>query len=284
MENLQNNEKQANMAQQLCEGAAGELRCGEQLAFLRREKQITQEQLAQAMGVTNQAVSKWESGQSYPDITLLPRLAAYFQVTVDELLGVAKPQSMRNIYLGIKELFRETPGEECFSLAFKLATLMHEGAVSRGYKGYLPWDEDKQYGLDREPYKWGCSICSEPEGATAHIHNGIFFSDQKYYEPISRGDMAAICETLQTLGDLNVLKTLYALYELTVEDFDNSYASVAEIASQAHLSEDTVSQCLQLLWTQKNPEDSSRCRLHGGYMHLPALLQMFLMPALLQRF
>ena len=58
MENLQNNEKQANMAQQeLCD-AVGELRCGEQLAFLRREKQITQEQLAQAMGVTNQAVSK----------------------------------------------------------------------------------------------------------------------------------------------------------------------------------------------------------------------------------
>lgn len=44
MENQQNNEKQANMAQQLCGDAAGELRCGEQLAFLRREKQITQEQ------------------------------------------------------------------------------------------------------------------------------------------------------------------------------------------------------------------------------------------------
>ena len=66
MENQQNNEKQANMAQQeFCGDAAGELRCGEQLAFLRREKQITQEQLAQAMGVTNQAVSKWESGISH---------------------------------------------------------------------------------------------------------------------------------------------------------------------------------------------------------------------------
>lgn len=264
-----------------CQGVAEELRCGEQLAFLRREKQITQEQLAQAMGVTNQAVSKWECGQSYPDITLLPRLAAYFQVTVDELLGVAKPQSMGNVYLGIKELFRETPEEECFSLAFKLATLLHEGAVSRGYKGYLPWDVDEQYGLDREPYKWGVSICSEPEGATAHVRNGIFFSDQKYYQSMGREEMALICETLQTLGDLNVLKTLYALYELTVRDFDNGYASVAEIARQAHLSEDTVSSCLQLLWTQENPADSSRCRLQGSYMHLPALLQMFLRHVLL---
>lgn len=253
-----------------------ELCCGEQLAFLRKEKQITQEQLAQAMGVTNQAVSKWESGQSYPDISLLPRLAAYFQVTVDELLGVAKPQSMGNLYLGIKELFKETPQAECFSLAFKLATLLHEGAVSKGYKGYVPWDVDRQYGLDCQPYKWGVSICSEPEGATAHIRNGIFFSDQKYYQAMERGDMAAIGETLQTLGDLNVLKTLYALYELTVGDFDNGYVSAAEIARRAHLSEDTVSGCLQRLWTEEDPADSGRFRLQGSYMHLPALLQMFL--------
>ncbi len=262
--------------EQPCREEARELRCGEQLAFLRREKQITQEQLAQAMGVTNQAVSKWESGQSYPDITLLPRLSAYFQVTVDELLGVAKPQDVRNVYLGIKELFQETPEEECFSLAFKLAALLHEGAVSRGYKGFLPWNADDRYGLDREPYKWGVSVCSEPEGATAHIRNGIFFSDQKYYQSMSRGDMAAISETLQTLGDLNVLKTLYALYELTVADFENLYVSAAEIARRAHLPEDTVRRCLQLLWIEENPADEERCRLQGSYMHLPTLLQMFL--------
>lgn len=277
MENQENRKNQANMAQQEPHrDTVRQLRCGEQLAFLRREKQVTQEQLAQAMGVTNQAVSKWESGQSYPDITLLPGLAAYFDVTVDELLGVAEPQSMRNIYLGIKELFQETPAEECFSLAFKLATLLHEGAVSRGYKGYLPWNTDDQYGLDKEPYKWGVSICSEPEGATAHIRNGIFFADQKYYQSMSRGDMAAVCETLQTLGDLKVLKTLYALYELTVADFDNGYASAEEIARQAHLPEDTVRQCLQLLWLQEQPDNEEHYRLQGSYMHLPVLLQMFL--------
>lgn len=278
MEKYENMKKRSDTArqEQPCREEARELRCGEQLAFLRRENQITQEQLAQAMGVTNQAVSKWESGQSYPDITLLPRLAAYFQVTVDELLGVAKHQDVRNVYLGIKELFRETPKEESFSLAFKLATLLHEGAVSGGYKGFLPWNADDQYGLDKEPYKWGVSVCSEPEGATAHIRNGIFFSDQKYYHSMSRGDMAAVCETIQTLGDLSVLKTMYALYELTAADFDNMYASVAEVARRAHLSEDTVRRCLQLLWTEENPSDEGHYRLQGSYMHLPALLQMFL--------
>lgn len=70
MEDQQDREKkQINMAnntqKEPCGGAIRELRCAEQLAFLRREKQVTQEQLAQAMGVTNQAVSKWESGDSH---------------------------------------------------------------------------------------------------------------------------------------------------------------------------------------------------------------------------
>ena len=53
----------------------------------RRELGLTQEGLAQKLGVTNQAVSKWESGQSCPDIALLPALADLFGITLDELFG-----------------------------------------------------------------------------------------------------------------------------------------------------------------------------------------------------
>ena len=59
------------------------------IANLRREKGMTQEELAQAMGVTNQAVSKWESAQNCPDIQLLPQLADLFGVTIDRLFGRA---------------------------------------------------------------------------------------------------------------------------------------------------------------------------------------------------
>lgn len=48
---------------------------------------LTQEGLAQKLGVTNQAVSKWESGQSCPDLALLPRIADLFGITIDELFG-----------------------------------------------------------------------------------------------------------------------------------------------------------------------------------------------------
>ena len=47
----------------------------QRIITLRKELSMTQEQLAQELGITAQAVSKWETGQSYPDITLLPKLA-----------------------------------------------------------------------------------------------------------------------------------------------------------------------------------------------------------------
>lgn len=63
------------------------LQIGEVIYKMRKERGITQEQLANFIGVSTAAVSKWEGGASYPDITLLPELATFFNITIDKLLN-----------------------------------------------------------------------------------------------------------------------------------------------------------------------------------------------------
>ena len=60
---------------------------GKQILELRKQKNITQEELAVELGVTAAAVSKWENGYTLPDILMLGALADFFKVTTDELLG-----------------------------------------------------------------------------------------------------------------------------------------------------------------------------------------------------
>lgn len=73
------------------------LKIAENIYKRRKEKNITQEELAGFMMVTKASVSKWESGQSYPDILLLPKLATFFDVTVDELIGYEPQLSLEQI-------------------------------------------------------------------------------------------------------------------------------------------------------------------------------------------
>ena len=61
------------------------IRMGEKIKTLRKRKDISQEVLAQALGVTFQAVSKWETGAAMPDVTLIPAIASFFGVSTDEL-------------------------------------------------------------------------------------------------------------------------------------------------------------------------------------------------------
>ena len=77
---------------------------GMMIASKRKELGVTQMELAEKMGVTDKAVSKWERDLSYPDISSLPKLAEIFEMSVDELMQVKhnsennEPrQSIRNI-------------------------------------------------------------------------------------------------------------------------------------------------------------------------------------------
>ena len=72
-----------------------QIKIGNLLKTLRKEKGITQEQLAEALGVTNRSVSRWETGANLPDFDLLMELASYYNVGIEELLnGERKDEHM----------------------------------------------------------------------------------------------------------------------------------------------------------------------------------------------
>ncbi len=83
-----------------------EINIGANVKRLRTEKNVTQEQLAEAMNVTPAAVSKWERGETYPDITLLQPLAYYFGVSLDELMGYDEEKVNQKIEDLIAEFWR----------------------------------------------------------------------------------------------------------------------------------------------------------------------------------
>ena len=80
---------------------------GDNLKQLRLQRGLTQEQLADVFGVSAQAVSRWENNTSYPDITLLPGLAIYFNTSVDAIVGmdeIRKEETLRKIHGKINDL------------------------------------------------------------------------------------------------------------------------------------------------------------------------------------
>ena len=70
---------------------------GKEIRRLRQDRGLTQEALAAALNVTAQTVSKWECGNSIPDVQLLPEIAVYFGVSIDQLFAMTPAQQMERI-------------------------------------------------------------------------------------------------------------------------------------------------------------------------------------------
>lgn len=118
-----------------------EINIARKLATKRREKGITQEELALYIGVSKASVSKWETGHSYPDITFLPQLATYFNISIDELMGYSPQmtkEDIKKLYHQISSSFASENFEDvllecrkiikeyysCFPLLLQLALLL----------------------------------------------------------------------------------------------------------------------------------------------------------------
>lgn len=141
----------------------------------RKEKGLTQDELASYIGVSKAAVSKWEIGQSYPDITFLPQLATFFNISIDELMGYEPQMSKEDIhklYVSLSCEFAVKPFDDvmeecrkiikkyfsCFPLLFQIGTLIVNNSMEAG-------DKDRSVTAIEEAKELFIRIKSESEDA-----------------------------------------------------------------------------------------------------------------------
>ena len=132
------------------------IKIGSIIKKLRTKNNITQDMLASAIGVTPQAISRWESEGGYPDIELLPMLADFFSVSTDELLGYKLSEREQEVSIIKKEMERLAEVacvEEQVAYgrrAYACYPNDHEIRYNLAVSLYLVWKESKEESLFKE--------------------------------------------------------------------------------------------------------------------------------------
>lgn len=248
---------------------------GKQIAFLRKQAGMSQEDLARKLGVSNQAVSKWEAAQCCPDISLLPQLAGIFNVSVDELLGCQPANQTDDVLLALRRTANSLPEGELHRFALRSAAALHRAVLT----GYMPSLADPvlcEEGENPKSAPWNYSCIDSPTIITVMRRGGVFFSDNGGLD-LSSADFSKIAGLLHCFTDSKALQTAAALYELTAPSED-LYASAAQVGESANLSKDTASACLQAdlapLLQEKREGETLVYRFEGKYRHIVPLLAL----------
>ena len=208
----------------------------------RQEKEMTQEQLANFLGVSAQAVSKWETSETYPDGALLVPLANVLGVSLDVLFG-NRTYSAEDISERIQRLIKNTPREKRFHLVRDLCWQME--------KGLFFFSEQKDFVEKYSPNE----ICKQKQSSYilndygfTHISNGRapFFAVFPEYEDCFSdviGNGEKIREIFEAFSSPKAMRVL-----LFIHKREAGYIFEAEVLAQAceiELSEaKTILNCL----------------------------------------
>ena len=197
----------------------------ESVRHFRTEKHLTQEQLAAALGVSAQAVSKWETTDTYPDPALLIPLAEALEISLDTLFGrdaVYRNDLARRIQASIDE----RPADEQFPYVHALCWQIEKGLFGRGFS-----DEDDDITPLPGDFVNASYICRD--GGITDMSNGI----RRYYftapEPADGwgnaiGDAKTAHRIFSALGDADILRAVLYLHSK-----ENGYLFEPEVLGAA---------------------------------------------------
>ena len=172
---------------------------GEKISQLRKAKKLSQEALGEKLGVSGQAVSKWESGASMPDILLLPQLCAVLDCSTDALLGVPDTIKKKNIVAEFCAYARE----------------VGRGAAVCDVIARLFNDVGKNYGGSN------ASVCPDEIRISDARGLGFVLSGKEYREAcllMKNEDIVYFLKVLTDESCLSVLKTICQTGPVTCEE------------------------------------------------------------------
>ena len=213
---------------------------GKNIAKYRKAKGFTQEELGAKLGVTNQAVSKWESEVSMPDIMLLPEIATVLNITLDDLYGIVKEPEKVSVSADDFPSFCHQKLIELFYYNTKMR-FTHIGSSDK-----------EQLEFQIKKLMEGCRIgcLSNTQGAIVTTED-FSFIDSTY--KVANSENVIKCRTddytLMYLTDKNFRKVFYYQYKTAFEKskVNNTEFTFEEIMNGCNLTEDETAAALRLL-------------------------------------
>ena len=213
---------------------------GKNIAKYRKAKGLTQEELGAKLGVSNQAVSKWESEVSMPDVMLLPEIATTLNITLDDLYGIAKEPEKISCSADDFPAFCHQKLIELFYYNTKMR-FTHIGSSDK-----------EQLELQIKKLMDGCRIgcLSNTQGAIVTTED-FSFIDNTYKAVNSENVIKSQADdyTLMYLTDRNFRKVFYYQYKTAFEKskVNNTEFTFDEIMNECNLSREETQTALYLL-------------------------------------